>query len=152
MSSADYAQHFVHPEDAPLVGMEIQKAIDSKDRKFSTSVEHRVIFDTGEVGYFIVRVNVERDENGKIIRWYGANQDITERKRLEELNSKRATQQEALNAITQKIQNTATIEEAMQIAARELGHALGKRQTLVALEPSALRGNGTSSGPEPKQE
>jgi hypothetical protein len=29
----------------------------------------------------------------------------------------------------------------MQVAARELGHALGKRQTLVSLEPSALDGN-----------
>jgi hypothetical protein len=26
----------------------------------------------------------------------------------------------------------------MQVAVRELGHALGKRQTLVALEPSTL--------------
>jgi PAS domain S-box-containing protein len=141
MSSADYAQHFVHPEDAPLVGMEIQKVIESKDRHFSTAVEHRVIFDTGEIGYFTVNVNVERDENGKIIRWYGANQDITERKHLEEFNRKRARQQEALNAITQKIQNTATIEEAMQIAARELGHALGERQTMVALEPVVLKGD-----------
>lgn len=144
MSSAEYAQRFVHPEDAPLVGMEIQKVIESKDRHFSTAVEHRVIFDTGEIGYFTVRVNVERDENGNIIRWYGANQDITERKRLEEFNHKRATQQETLNLISQKIQSAVTIEEAMQIAARELGHALGKRQTLVALEPSALNINRTS--------
>jgi len=138
MSSADYAQHFVHPEDAPLVGMEIQKVFESKDRNFSTAVEHRVIFDTGEIGYFTVSVNVERDENGKIVRWYGANQDITERKRLEEFNRKRANQQEALNLISQKIQSTATIEEAMQVTARELSHALGMRQTLVALDPAVL--------------
>lgn len=64
--------------------------------------------------------------------------DITERKRLQDLTAMRARQQEAINTITQKIQSTATIEEAMQVAARELGHALGKRQTVVALEPSAL--------------
>jgi GAF domain-containing protein/HAMP domain-containing protein len=54
---------------------------------------------------------------------------------------KQAERETKLNLIAQKIQSTATIEEAMQIAARELGHALGKRQTLVALEPSALVGD-----------
>ena len=44
-----------------------------------------------------------------------------------------------LNTITQKIQAADTIEEAMQVAARELGHALGKRQTMVSLNPSALK-------------
>jgi GAF domain-containing protein/HAMP domain-containing protein len=52
-----------------------------------------------------------------------------------------AERETKLNLIAQKIQSTTTIEEAMQIAARELGHALGKRQTLVALEPSALAGD-----------
>jgi ABC-type sugar transport system substrate-binding protein/GAF domain-containing protein/HAMP domain-containing protein len=51
---------------------------------------------------------------------------------------KQADRETTLNTIVQKIQSTATIEEAMQIAARELGHALGKRQTLVALDAVAL--------------
>ena len=55
---------------------------------------------------------------------------------------KQAERETRLNTITQKIQGAATIEEAMQIAARELGHALGKRQTLVALDPAALAGDG----------
>jgi putative methionine-R-sulfoxide reductase with GAF domain len=49
-----------------------------------------------------------------------------------------AERETRLNTITQKIQGTATVEEAMQIAARELGHALGRHQTLVALDPAAL--------------
>ena len=150
LSSADYARLFVHPEDAPLVGAEIQRVVESKERHFSTALEHRIIFSDGEVGYISVRINVERDENGKIIRWYGANQDITERRRLEELNRKRAVQQEAINLITQRIQSATTIEDAMQVAARELGHALGQRQTLVALEPSLLSNNSTSAKPELK--
>jgi GAF domain-containing protein len=55
---------------------------------------------------------------------------------------KQAERETTLNTIAQKIQGTATIEEAMQIAARELGHALGKRQTLVALDAAALAGDG----------
>jgi len=142
ISSADYARNFVHPDDAALVGGEIQKVIESKERYLTTELEHRIIFSDGETGYITVRLNVERDENGKIVRWYGANQDVTERRRLKELMSQRARRQEAINSIAQKIQAASTIEEAMQVAARELGHALGKRQTLVTLDASALTGAG----------
>ena len=51
---------------------------------------------------------------------------------------RQAERETTLNAISQKIQKATTIEVALQTAARELGHALGMRQTLVALEPSAL--------------
>ena len=138
ISSADYARNFVHPDDAALVGSEIEKVLASKERYLQTNLEHRIIFSDGEIGYITVNINVERDANGKILRWYGANQDVTERRSLEELNRKRAAQQEAINMITQKIQGTTTIEAALQIAARELGHSLGMRQTLVTLNPEAL--------------
>ena len=51
---------------------------------------------------------------------------------------KQAERETKLNMITQRIQGAGTIEESLQIAARELGHALGKRQTMVALDPVAL--------------
>jgi len=66
--------------------------------------------------------------------------DITERKRLQDLTARRAQQQEALNTITQKIQSATTIESALQVTARELGHALGMKPTLVTLEPENLNG------------
>jgi len=138
ISSADYARRFVHPDDAVLVGSEIQKALNSKERYYRVSLEHRIIFENGEIGYISVNINVERDENGKIIRWYGANQDITERRRLEELNRQRAIEQEAINRITQKIQSAITVDEALQVAAREVGHVLGGRETIVSLEPPAV--------------
>ena len=119
------------------MGIEIQKVLDAKDRLFTTHLEHRIIFADGETGYIAVNINVERDENGKITRWYGANQDITERRNLEEFNRKRAIQQEAINRITQKIQSTTSIESALQVAARELGHALGMKPTMVTLELEA---------------
>lgn len=140
ISSADYARNFVHPDDAALVGGEIQKVMDSKERYLHTTLEHRIIFADGEVGYITVNINVERDKDGKILRWYGANQDVTERRRLEELNRKRAVKQEAINLITQKIQNAPTIEASLQITARELGHALGMKSTLVTLDPETLAG------------
>jgi PAS domain S-box-containing protein len=71
----------------------------------------------------------------------GVSEDITERKRNEELTRQHAQQQETINLITQRIQSATTIEDALQVAARELGRALGKRQTLVSLEPFALSGS-----------
>lgn len=145
ISSADYARIFVHPDDAALVGTEIQRVIDSKDRHFSTKLEHRIIFADGETGYINVNINVDRDANGKIVRWYGANQDVTERRRLEEINRKRVVQQEAINLITQKIQSTTSVDAALQITARELGHALGMKSTLVELNPEAHTGEPTGN-------
>lgn len=138
ISSADYARIFVHPDDAALVGAEIQKSIESKERFFQANLEHRIIFADGEIGYITVNINLERDEDGKIIRWYGANQDVTERRQLEEITRGRAKREESLNRITQKIQGTTTMAEALQVVARELGHALGNKSTLVMLDPDTV--------------
>ncbi|HBY09048.1 MAG TPA: hypothetical protein DEH22_15185 [Chloroflexi bacterium] len=84
MSSGDYAQKFVYSDDLPMVGDEIGKALSSTERFYTTNLEHRIKYADGGVGYISVNVNVERDENGRITRYYGANQDITERKLAEE--------------------------------------------------------------------
>lgn len=126
-----------------MVGAEIEKALTSTDRHYSAQLEHRILYRDGSgTGYISVEVHIERDADGHILRYYGANQDITERRLLQDQLAHRANQQEALNLISQKIQSTATIEEAMQVTARELGHALGMRQTLVTLDPAALAGDG----------
>jgi putative methionine-R-sulfoxide reductase with GAF domain len=138
LSSAEYAERLVHPEDLPMVGAEIEKALASTDRHYSVQLEHRILYGDGGVGYISVEVHIERDASGKILRYYGANQDITERKLLQNQLAHRAQQQEAINQISQKIENTITVEDALQVAACELGRALGKRQTLVALDPVAL--------------
>ncbi|NUM46364.1 MAG: PAS domain S-box protein [Anaerolineales bacterium] len=83
LSSARYAELFVYPDDMPVVGAEIEKALTSTERVYSTQVEHRIRYADGNLGYISVQLTVERDENGKITRYYGANQDITERKNAE---------------------------------------------------------------------
>lgn len=83
LSSAYYAQHFVHPDDLPIVGAEIEKALTSTDRHYNRLLEHRILYADGGVGYITANINIERDEQGKILRYYGANQDITERKLAE---------------------------------------------------------------------
>lgn len=83
MSSAQYAQRFVHPDDLRLVGIEIQKALETTDPDYNTQLEHRIIYPDGQVGYITVRIFVVKDEQGRTIKTYGVNQDITERKEVE---------------------------------------------------------------------
>ena len=80
------------------------------------------------------------NDAGEIIGFLAVHHDITEQRKDQDLIAKRARQQETLNQISQKIQGTTTIEEAMQVTARELGHALGMKPTLVALGTSLPAG------------
>jgi diguanylate cyclase (GGDEF)-like protein/PAS domain S-box-containing protein len=85
MSSAQYAQRFVHPDDRSVVGEEIQKALETTDHHFSRQLEHRMIYANGEVGYITVHFFVIKNDKGRTVKTYGVNQDITEQKRAEEL-------------------------------------------------------------------
>ena len=96
-------------------------------------------------GFYVSFTSQPIIEEGKVIGAVVTFADITQQKLDREMTALRARQQEVINMITQKIQSTTTIEGAMQITARELGHALGNRQTLVTLDPSALDGNGKAN-------
>jgi PAS domain-containing protein len=114
--------------------------------------EDDLVFETGKTQHFPkdqVIINGDthildthkiplRNAEGEIWAMLGFSRDVTESEHLHELTAQRAHQQETINLVTQKIQSTITIEEALQVAVREVGHVLGGRETIVALEPSAL--------------
>ncbi len=83
MTSAQYIEKFVYPEDIPMVGLVFQQAMEATDANYRGFAEHRVFFGDGEIGYIIVRFRIEKDANGTTIRSYGANQDTTEQKKAE---------------------------------------------------------------------
>ncbi len=84
MSSSEYANKFVHPDDIQLVGKEIQGALATTDPYYHKEMEHRILYADGEIGTIVVRFNILKDENGKTIRTFGVNQDISQRKVAEE--------------------------------------------------------------------
>jgi PAS domain S-box-containing protein len=47
-------------------------------------MDHRIIFGDGTKGFITVSSYIEKDVNGRTVKTYGVNQDITERKQVEE--------------------------------------------------------------------
>ena len=84
MESATYARRFVHPDDALVVGREVQKALAASDANYHGEVEHRSILANGDQGYAAVHIRVEKNDRGRTIKTHGVYEDITERKRSEE--------------------------------------------------------------------
>ena len=83
MTSARYAQEFVHPGDIDVVAQEVNKAISATNPDFVSQREHRIIRRDGEIRYITVRFGITKDDGGRTIRTHGANQDITDRKKAE---------------------------------------------------------------------
>ena len=83
MSSAEYAQHFIHPDDRHMLDEEKRKAIEADSPHFNRQLEHRILYADGAIGYISVRFFIKKDINGKTVKTYGVNQDITERKKFE---------------------------------------------------------------------
>jgi PAS domain S-box-containing protein len=81
MAAARYAELFVHPEDIGMVAEEVRKAAESTNPNYSRQLEHRIVYGDGKTGHIAVRFQIVKDSEGRTIRSYGMNQDITEGKR-----------------------------------------------------------------------
>ncbi|MFH2128813.1 MAG: PAS domain S-box protein, partial [bacterium] len=77
LSSAEYNRMFVHPDDQNLT------AIESADPNFNQQLEHRIIRGDGSTGHIAVRFRFVEGADGRIVKTFGVNQDITERKQAE---------------------------------------------------------------------
>jgi PAS domain S-box-containing protein len=84
MPAAKFAKEFAHPDDAHLVAEKIQEGIETADPRFECRFESRIIRPDGDVMWVDVWFRIEKDSTGKTVRFYGVNQDITERKLAEE--------------------------------------------------------------------
>ena len=82
MTREEFSKRFVHPDDLQLVRRFMEQNTTITDAEFSSDLEHRIIRRDGEVRHILARVNIVKDDSGRIVRRYGANQDITDRKEM----------------------------------------------------------------------
>ncbi len=105
MSAETYTQRFILPEEATVVGDEINRALSTTDPHYTRQLEHRFRRVDGSVGLMSVRFAIEKDSTGRTVRTYGLNQDITEqaetaqRHRNLEEQLRHAQKMEALGAL-----------------------------------------------------
>lgn len=83
MSSEEYMRRFCHPDDAAQVAAEIGSAIASTAGTHH-QIEHRIVYADGGMGHISVKYFTERDGEGRIVRTYGVNQDVSERRKAED--------------------------------------------------------------------
>ncbi|NJN92985.1 MAG: PAS domain S-box protein [Anaerolineales bacterium] len=84
MSASQYAQKFIHPDEAYLVGAIMDEASESTDPNFTGQIEHRFMRADGSEGHILVRFREIKDAQGFSVKRVGANQDITERKQAQQ--------------------------------------------------------------------
>ena len=84
MTRDDYAKRFIHPDDIPLYYQFLKENSSRLEPETVADREHRIVRRDGEVRHILARVRVVRDDSGHVIRRSGANQDITERRQMEE--------------------------------------------------------------------
>ena len=77
----DHLAMFIHPDDRDMLLSEHQRLISHGD---PYELEARLLSKDGQYRWFLIRVSPWRDEQGRIIRWYGTRTEIEDRKRAEE--------------------------------------------------------------------
>ena len=83
MSVAEYTRRFLPPDEQPLVEREIRQSLAQEDSGQVRRLEHRILRVDGEERFVAVRYQIQRNAQGEVVALRGANQDITERKRVE---------------------------------------------------------------------
>ncbi|MDD5169450.1 MAG: response regulator [Syntrophales bacterium] len=84
MAGPEYMKGFIHPDDWPIYYKVVEESFGNKSPESLMVMEHHLIRRDGEVRHVQTRARIFRDAAGKMLRVYGANQDVTERKRAEE--------------------------------------------------------------------
>ncbi len=140
--ASEYVKRFVHPDDISAVTLEMRNAIRTHDPNYEREFDYRAIFGDGASGYMTVRLRVVKDANGRTLRTFGTNLDITERKRAEETMRQQNAYLTALHDTTLGLMRRLDLEELLQNIIARAGELIGTEHGYVHLiEPNgqALR-------------
>lgn len=96
----------VHPEDLSKLVSTWHEMMTSGE---GGETEARLLRHDGEYRWFLLRTNPLRDENGEIVKWYGINTDIEDRKRAEDALNKARTELAHVARVTTLSALTASI-------------------------------------------
>ena len=77
----EYVRRFIPPEDHHILREFSAAAGAATERGYTAQFEHRIRRADGSIGVVQVRASYVKDATGHLVKVYGANQDITERKR-----------------------------------------------------------------------
>ncbi|PYJ08546.1 MAG: hypothetical protein DMF06_12490, partial [Verrucomicrobia bacterium] len=84
LSPQEYIRKFVHPSDTSIVANELALAVSATDPNFARQFEHRFVRQDGTEGVMMVRSRIVMGSSGRPGKILGTNQDVTERKKLEQ--------------------------------------------------------------------
>ncbi len=85
MSYDDYTRRFIHPDDVQRLSDHIRLELDSDDAEFVVETEIRGLCSDGSTHWMRMRFQSLADGQGRKYRLTGVSQDITEKKRSEEM-------------------------------------------------------------------
>lgn len=128
----------VHPDDLARVRDEQQRGLSSGE---PFQVEQRVRRKDGQYRWFLGRFNPLRDDEGRIIRWYGTGIDIEKRKQAEERVQKENV------ALREAIDHSSMFEEIV-VSSQALRKVLAQAAKVAPMDSTVLILGETGTGKE----
>ena len=126
-TSRTWLETYIHPDDRAKVLTAINEAIRTKS---PFELEHLVIRVDGSLGWAHSRAVPVFDEDGEILEWFGAAQDISERKR----HQREADTRAFVGSPFRTLHPVKTLEQPRQLIGWNAGAGIGDGK----LEPAVL--------------
>jgi PAS domain S-box-containing protein len=129
MDADEYVRRFIPREDRYILQEFSARANATNEPGYTAQFEHRVRRVDGSIGVIQVRASYLKDANGGLLKVYGANQDITERKRaaaeVVAANERYARQEASLTTLMRSYVRapddfTPIVREITEVVARTL--------------------------------
>ena len=133
MTAEKYASVFVPAEEVDIIVDDVRRLLSGDIRQLQR--EHRILRRDGEVRDILVRVTVVRDASGRVVGTRGSSQDITERKRAEELVKESLRQKETLlREIHHRVKNNMQVVSSMLSLQSEHVHSRALKEVFLVAQ------------------